>query len=173
MLFYRVCLERRIALTVHNVNAARRDAKDTFCESAYATNPISISTPHLVYTQRMKDRTQRGVWCARGPSHGYPVGNQQCGSEHLPHSRVKLGSALAFRQTKRRFCSLAELHHTRDSNTLLTLFNSVLTRRDDCRLIIAGRPKNCRRDTGAQCCEAIHVEAQKGASTAQGGLHSR
>ena len=46
MLYYRL-LGKKIVLTVHNVNAGRRDSKDTRLNRLTLANPISACRPYL------------------------------------------------------------------------------------------------------------------------------
>ena len=125
MLYYRL-LGKKIVLTVHNVNAARRDSKDTILNRLTLASPISACRPYLRSHGTDEARTRPGVRRASGPGHCYPVRDQQCCSEHASHSKLRQGSDWASEIVKGRFCFSAISHLIRGSNTLLPHFTRSL-----------------------------------------------
>ncbi len=80
--------------------------------------------------------------------------------KRLSH-RVMQGDDWASVKVKGRFFFSAESRLTRASNILIAAFRQVLARRDDYRLIIAGRPENCEGYWRA-IREEIREDVQKG-----------
>ena len=85
MLYYRL-LGKRIVLTLHNVNAGRRDSKDTRLNRLTLRIQYRLADHIFVHTEKMKLELIEEFGVARSPDHCHPVRDQQCCSEHASHS---------------------------------------------------------------------------------------
>ena len=85
MLYYKV-LGKKIVLTVHNVNAGRRDSKDTRLNRLTLRIQYRLADHIFVHTEKMKRELIEEFGVRGEPDHRHPVRNQQCCSEHASHA---------------------------------------------------------------------------------------
>jgi glycosyltransferase involved in cell wall biosynthesis len=159
MLYYR-SLRKRIVFTAHNVNAGRRDAKDTFLNRFTLRIQYRLSDHIFVHTDKMKHELlgEFGVQESRVTVIPYGI-NNAVPNTHLtpPEAKRRLG----FRDGERTILFFGRIRPSKGLEYLITAFRQIYSRRDDYRLIIAGSPDNCQNywDT---IRESIKEDVQSG-----------
>ena len=120
MLYYKA-LGKRVALTAHNVNQARRDAKDSLLNRMTLKIQYRLCDHIFVHTQKMKDElcqdfgvAEKAVTVIR-----HPINNAFPDTELTPTEAKR---RLGLREDEKRSCSSAESGPTRASNTCLPHF---------------------------------------------------
>ena len=142
MLYYK-CLGKRIVLTAHNVNAGKRDSNDSFFNRLTLRFQYRLADHVFVHTEKMKAELSKELGVEQEPDYGHPVRDQQLRSEHGTHTRAKPGAGWESATAKRRSCSSVNIAPYKGLEYLISAFRRISAGRDDYRLIIAGRPKNC------------------------------
>ena len=159
MLYYRF-LGKRIVFTVHNVNADRRDSKDTRLNRFTLRIQYRLSHHIFVHTEKMKrELTEEfGVQGARVTVIPFGINNA------VPNTSLTPGDAkrrLGLREDERAILFFGRITPYKGLEYLIAAFRQVLARRDNYRLIIAGRPDNCEEYWRAIRKE-IHDDVQQG-----------
>jgi len=143
MLYYRV-LGKRVVLTVHNVNAGRRDAKDTVFNRLTLRVQYRLADHIFVHTKQMKRELvqEYDVQSMRVTVIPFGINNS------VPNKRLTTAEAkqrLGIRDGERTILFFGNIAPYKGLEYLVTAFQQNLAERDNYRLIIAGRPKNCER----------------------------
>jgi glycosyltransferase involved in cell wall biosynthesis len=139
MLFYRL-VGKRIVLTAHNVNAAKRDARDSWLNRASLRIQYRLCDHVFVHTEAMKTELIADFGVAAGAVSVIPFPiNETIPTTSLtaPEAKQRLGLA-PDEKTLLFFGQIAPykgLEHLVDAMTVLA------TQRQDVRLIIAGKVK--------------------------------
>ena len=140
MLYYRLC-GKKIVLTAHNVNQARRDEKDSLSNRATLKTQYQLSDHVLVHTQRMKEelchefgKSEDAVTVLR-----YPMNNA------VPETSLTPAAAkqrLGLKSSDRALMFFGRIRPYKGIEHLLDAFRYVQDdRQSNYRLIIAGEPK--------------------------------
>jgi D-inositol-3-phosphate glycosyltransferase len=134
-------LGKRIVLTVHNVNAARRDSKDTYLNRATLRIQYRLANSILVHTEEMKNEIIRdfGVQGPRVTVIPFGINNA------VPNTQLTPGEAkerLGIRADEKTILFFGRITPYKGLDYLVSAFQAVRTGRDCYRLIIAGRPEN-------------------------------
>jgi len=159
MLYYKV-LGKKIALTAHNVNAGRRDCKDTFLNRLTLGIQYRFADHVFVHTEKMKRELieEFGVQGSRVTVIPFGINNA------FPNTCLTSAEArqrLGIQDGKKTILFFGNIAPYKGLEYLIAAFHQVLAWRDDHRLIIAGRPKNCERYwTAIQ--ETISEDVQRG-----------
>lgn len=159
MLYYRL-LGKRTVLTVHNVNAGRRDSKDTPLNRHTLRIQYRLADHIFVHTERMMRELVEEFGVRRARVTVIPFGINNA----VPNTHLTAGDArrrLGIRNCEKTILFFGNIAPYKGLEYLVAAFRLVLGRRDDYRLIIVGRPKNCERYWTA-IREAVHEEVQKG-----------
>jgi D-inositol-3-phosphate glycosyltransferase len=158
-LYYRL-LRKRIVLTVHNVNAGRRDSNDTFLNRLTLRIQYRLADRIFVHTDKMKHELMEELGVHGGRIAVIPFGiNNAVPNTHLTPMEAR--ERLGIREGERTILFFGHIAPYKGLEYLIAAFRRILSRRDY-RLIIAGRPKNCesywgtiretiREDTKAGC----------------------
>ena len=159
MLYYRL-LGKRIVLTVHNVNAGRRDSKDTHLNRLTLRIQYRLADHIFVHTEKMKRELieEFGVQDARVTVIPFGINNA------VPNTSLTPGDAkqrLGIREGERTILFFGRITPYKGLEYLIAAFRQILARRDDYRLIIAGRPNNCER-YWKTIREEVREDVQKG-----------
>ncbi len=85
MLYYKL-LGKKIVFTVHNVNAGRRDSKDTRLNRLTLRIQYRLADHIFVHTEKMKRELIEEFGVQERPDYGDPVRDQQCCSENDSHT---------------------------------------------------------------------------------------
>jgi glycosyltransferase involved in cell wall biosynthesis len=159
-LFYRF-LGKRIVLTVHNVNARRRDSKDTHLNRLTLRIQYRLADQIFVHTERMKLELSEefGVQGARVTVIPFGINNavpNTCLSQREAKQR------LGIHDDQKAILFFGRITPYKGLEYLISAFQQVLARRDDYRLIVAGRPENdCQKYWGA-IQERIREDVRRG-----------
>lgn len=142
-LYYRL-LGKRIVLTAHNVNAGRRDSKDTPLNRLTLRIQYRLADQVFVHSEKMKLELMEefGVLGSRVSVIPFGINNS------VPNTRltsIEAKHRLDIRDGERTILFFGNIAPYKGLAYLVTAFQGILARRDDYRLIIAGRPKNCER----------------------------
>jgi len=141
MLYYRV-LGKRIVLTVHNVNAGRRDSKDTRFNRLTLRIQYRLADHLFVHTQKMRVELieEFGVQSALVTVIPFGINNAVPNTCLTPRdAKGKLG----IREGEKTILFFGHIAPYKGLEYLAAAFRRILARSDNYRLIIAGRPKNC------------------------------
>jgi D-inositol-3-phosphate glycosyltransferase len=143
MLYYRL-LGKRILLTVHNVNAGRRDFRDTRLNRLTLRIQYRLTDHLFVHTEKMKlELTEEfGVPGARVTVIPFGINNA------VPNTSLAPGDAkqrLGLREDEKTILFFGNITPYKGLEYLIAAFRQLLARDENYRLIIAGRPDNCER----------------------------
>lgn len=159
MLYYRG-LGKKIVLTVHNVNARKRDSQDTTLNRLTLRYQYRLAHHIFVHTEQMRRDLAEQFVVQRARVSVIPFGiNNAVPNTSLTEREAR--QRLNIRDDKKTILFFGNITPYKGLEYLITAFQQIVARRDDYRLIIAGRPKNCERYWTA-IREAIHEEVQMG-----------
>jgi glycosyltransferase involved in cell wall biosynthesis len=140
MLYYKV-LGKKIALTAHNVNQARRDSQDSWLNRTTLKIQYQLCDHIFVHTQKMKrelcqdfDVAEKAVTVIR-----YPINNAFADTELTPAEAKR---RLDLREDEKAILFLGRIVPYKGIEYLLGAFRLLLTdQQAKYRLIVAGEPK--------------------------------
>jgi D-inositol-3-phosphate glycosyltransferase len=141
MLYYRL-LGKKIVLTVHNVNASKRDSKDSAFNRFTLRIQYRLADQIFVHTGPMKEELldQYGVEGARVTIIPFGINNSIPQTNITPHeARQRLG----IHDDEKAILFFGNIAPYKGLEFLVAAFQKILARQDKYRLIIAGWPKNC------------------------------
>jgi glycosyltransferase involved in cell wall biosynthesis len=142
LMFYYRWLGKRIVLTVHNVNAGRRDSNDTPLNRLTLKAQYHLADYIFVHTERMKDELIGEFRVEKNRISIIPFGiNNSVPNTHLTPADAK--RKLGIRGYEKTILFFGNIAPYKGLEYLVSAFNQIGTGRADYRLIIAGRPKNC------------------------------
>jgi D-inositol-3-phosphate glycosyltransferase len=158
-LFYKF-LGKRIVLTAHNVNVAKRDSKDTLLNRLTLRIQYWLADHIFVHSEKMKQELTQDF-----AVHGSRVTIIPFGiNNSVPNTALSPGEArqrLGIRESERTILFFGNIAPYKGLDYLVTAFKKVSIRRKEYRLIIAGRPKNCESYWSA-IQEGISEDVQQG-----------
>jgi len=146
MLYYRV-LGKKIVLTVHNVNADRRDSKDTRLNRFTLRIQYRLANHIFVHTEKMKLELIREFGVPGDRVTVIPFGINNA----VPNTALTPADAkqrLGIRENEKTILFFGRITPYKGLEYLIAAFRQILARREDYRLIIAGRPDRCERYWG-------------------------
>ncbi len=134
-------LGKKIILTVHNVNAGRRDSKDTRLNRLSLRTQYRLADRLFVHTEKMKLELceEFGVQAAAVVVIPFGINNA------IPNTRLSQSEAkqrLGIPDNKKTILFFGRIAPYKGLEFLVAAFQQLRARRDDYRLIIAGRPEN-------------------------------
>jgi D-inositol-3-phosphate glycosyltransferase len=139
MVYYKLC-GKKIALTAHNVNQARRDAKDSLLNRLTLRIQYRLCDHMFVHTKKMKDElcqdfgvTEKAVTVIR-----HPINNAFPDTELTP---VEAKRKLGLRDDEKAILFFGRIRPYKGIEHLLAAFRLLTANRSNYRLIIAGEPK--------------------------------
>jgi glycosyltransferase involved in cell wall biosynthesis len=158
-LYYKF-LGKRIILTLHNVNAGRRDSKDTFLNRLTLRIQYRLADHVFVHTEKMKHELieEFGVKDACVTVIPFGINNA------VPNTRLTSAEArhrLGIREGEKTILFFGNIAPYKGLEYLITAFQQIVARHEDYRLIIAGRQKNCET-YWTTLREMIHEDVLKG-----------
>jgi D-inositol-3-phosphate glycosyltransferase len=159
MLYYRI-LGKRIVLTVHNVNAKRRDGKDNWLNRSTLRIQYQLADQIFVHTAKMRIELIEEFGVESGNVTVIPFGINNA----VPNTRLTRGEAkrrLGIREDEKSILFFGNVAPYKGLEYLVAAFKRILARCDNYRLIIAGRPKNCEKYWAA-ILDDIRVEEKSG-----------
>ena len=141
MLYYRM-LGKKIVLTVHNVNAERRDSKDTYINRATLRIQYHLAHHIFVHTVRMKEELVHEFGVRRNKVTRIPFGiNNAVPVTSLTASEAK--TRLGLSRNEKAILFFGRITPYKGLEYLIAAFRRLLSHSSDYRLIIAGRPDRC------------------------------
>jgi glycosyltransferase involved in cell wall biosynthesis len=141
MLYYRF-LGKKIVFTAHNVNAGRRDSKDTVFNRLTIRIQYRLADRIFVHTEKMKlelidEFAVEGVRVTVVP---FGINNAVPKTSITPaEARKRLG----IKESEKTILFFGNIAPYKGLEYLTSAFQKVATRHEDYRLVIAGRAKNC------------------------------
>lgn len=159
MLYYK-CLRKKLVLTAHNVNVGRRDSTDTLLNRLTLRIQYRLADHVFVHTAKMKSELTEEF-----EVHGSKVSVIPFGiNNSVPNTLLTAGEAkrrLGIRDDERTVLFFGNIAPYKGLEHLASAFRQLVRRRDNYRLIIAGRPKRCERYWTA-IKEVLHEEVRNG-----------
>jgi D-inositol-3-phosphate glycosyltransferase len=158
-LYYRL-LGKKIVLTAHNVNAARRDSVDTLFNRLTLRIQYRLTHCIFVHTNEMKRELIEEFDVPERRVSVIPFGI----NNSIPNTTMTPTDAkrrLGLREDERAILFFGRITPYKGLEYLIAAFRQILAHRDDYRLIIVGRPKNCER-YWRTILESIHEDVQQG-----------
>jgi glycosyltransferase involved in cell wall biosynthesis len=141
MLYYKL-LGKRIVLTAHNVNKARRDSKDTRLNRLTLRIQYRCADHIFVHTEKMKQELIEEFGPQESRVTVIPFGINNA----VPRTRLSPSEAkqrLGVRESDKVLLFFGRITPYKGLEYLIAAFRQILTRCEGCRLIIAGRPDRC------------------------------
>jgi D-inositol-3-phosphate glycosyltransferase len=143
MLYYKL-LGKHVVLTVHNVNAGKRDSKDTFLNRVTLRIQYRLSDHLFVHTEDMKAELAEKFGVQRDRVTVIPFGiNNAVPNTHL--SSIEAKQRLGILNGEKTILFFGNIAPYKGLEYLIKAFRKIRTHRDDYRLIVAGRPKKCEK----------------------------
>jgi glycosyltransferase involved in cell wall biosynthesis len=143
MLYYKL-LGKYIVLTVHNVNARRRDSRDSALNRLTLRFQYHLSDHIFVHSEKMKTDllTEFAVQSARVTVIPFGINNA------VPHTRLSPPEArqrLEIANEEKTILFFGNIAPYKGLEYLVAALRLLWDQHHDYRLIIAGRPKNCEK----------------------------
>lgn len=139
-LYYRM-LGKKVILTVHNVNAAKRDSNDTRLNRLTLRIQYRLANHIFVHSEALKVELGEGFGVRGDRVSVIPFGINNA----VPNTRISRNEArqrLGVEDNKKTMLFFGRITPYKGLEYLVDAFHKVVRRRDDYRLIIAGRPEN-------------------------------
>ena len=141
MIYYRL-LQKKILLTVHNVNAGRRDARDTWINRLTLRTQYRLAHHLFVHTEKMKDELiqEFGIRCNRVTVIPFGINNA------VPNTSLTSVAArqrLGIRDGQKVILFFGNITPYKGLEYLVTAFQQIAQGHNEYRLVIAGRPDKC------------------------------
>jgi glycosyltransferase involved in cell wall biosynthesis len=158
-LYYKL-LRKKIVLTAHNVNADRRDSKDTHLNRLTLRIQYRLADHIFVHTDRMKLELVEGFGAEENRVTVIPFGINNA----VPNTRLTPADArqrLGICDGERTILFFGRIKPYKGLEYLIAALRHILARREGYRLIIAGMPITCERYWTA-ILETIRDDVQKG-----------
>src|SRR5438034_9167552 len=157
--YYRLLVKITV-LRVHNVNAGRRDSKDTPLNRLTLRIQYRLADHIFVHTEKMKLEliAEFGVQEARVTVIPFGINNAVPNTRLTPHEAKQ---RLGIDDAERTILFFGNIAPYKGLEYLIAAFRQILAGRDDYRLIIVGAPDRCERYWGP-IREAIREDVQKG-----------
>jgi len=147
MLYYKL-LRKKIVLTAHNVNADKRDGKDSSLNRATLRIQYRLCDHIFVHTEKMKRElmAEFGVPDAHVTVIPFGINNAVPNTSLTPcDAKQRLG----LREGERAILFFGRITPYKGLDYLIPAFRQLLSRGNDHRLIIAGRVDRCEKYWGA------------------------
>lgn len=159
MLYYRL-LGKKVVLTAHNVNAARRDSNDTRLNRVTLRIQYRLAQHIFVHTDKMKGELVDGFGVQAGRVTVIPFGiNNSVRNSDLTPSEAR--QRLGIGQCEATILFFGRITPYKGLEYLIEACRKVRPKNKKYRLIVAGRPDNCDAYWTA-LREKIDAEGQNG-----------
>jgi D-inositol-3-phosphate glycosyltransferase len=160
MLYYRV-LGKRIALTAHNVNQARRDSRDTWLNRITLRIQYHLADHIFVHTQKMKNELLKdfGVADQSVTVIRHPINNAFPDTGLTP---TEAKSRLGLAESDRTILCFGKVKPYKGIEYLLPAFQKLAAEDGRYRLIIAGEVQKGNEKYLDSLLQAMPPEIQKG-----------
>lgn len=143
MLYYKI-LNKKIVLTVHNVNKCRRDSKDSLLNRLTLRVQYHLADHMFVHTERMKRELTEAFGVSRTSVTVVPFGINNA----APNTQLTSGEArekLGIGASEKAILFFGNVAPYKGLEYLVDAFQLYLPAKTNYRLIIAGRPTNCEK----------------------------
>jgi glycosyltransferase involved in cell wall biosynthesis len=160
-MFYYKSVGKRIVLTAHNVNAGRRDGNDTVLNRLSLRIQYRLADHIFVHTEKMKQELIDGFGVQATRITVIPFGINNA----VPNTRLTPGVAkqrLGIKDGEKAILFFGRITPYKGLEYLITVFQQMLARADNCRLIIAGRPEKGCEGYWTAVRETIKQDVQRG-----------
>jgi glycosyltransferase involved in cell wall biosynthesis len=158
-LYYRL-LGKRIVLTAHNVNAARRDGKDTRLNRLTLWSQYRLADHIFVHTEKMKFELSAEFGVPPSRISVIPFGiNNSVPDTGLTPAEAK--QRLGIQDGKKVLLFYGRIRASKGLELLVAAFRKFLARGEDYQLIIAGMPDRCEQYWAA-LQETMREDVEKG-----------
>jgi D-inositol-3-phosphate glycosyltransferase len=157
--YYRL-LGKRVVLTVHNVNKAKRDRTDSMTNRLSLRIHYRLADHLFVHTAKMKEELVQdfGVRASAVTVIPFGVNNSvPCTLLTQAEARQRLGLPSAARV----LLFYGRIKPYKGLDYLVEAFNQLLVRRDDYRLLVAGEPHDCD-EYWAKLQDAMQPQIEQG-----------
>jgi D-inositol-3-phosphate glycosyltransferase len=159
MLYYKL-LGKRVVLTAHNVNAAKRDSKDTVVNRLTLGMQYRLADHIFIHTERMKEELvgEFGIAAAKITVIPFGINN------FAPNTSLTTAAAkqrLGISEGRRTILFFGRITPYKGLEYLIAALRLLLEGGGDYRLIIAGRLKDCEEYWKA-IRETFHQDEQSG-----------
>src|SRR3984885_7427495 len=156
MLYYKLC-GKKIAFTAHNVNQARRDAKDSLLNRITLRIQYRLCDHIFVHTKKMKGELCRDFGVAEKAVTviRHPI-NDAFPDTDLTPSEAK--RQLGLRDDEKAILFFGRIRPYKGIEHLLAAFHLLADRHSNYRLIIAGEPKKGSEEYRRQIEHAVKTE---------------
>ena len=159
MLYYKF-LGKRIVLTAHNVNEAKRDCNDTPLNRLTLRIQYRLADHLFVHTEKMKLELIEEFGVRRTQLTVIPFGiNNAVPDTSLTPSDAR--RRLGIREEEKTILFFGRITPYKGLEYLIEAFKHIQAESRDYRLIIVGRPKDCE-DYWGRIREAIYKDVQSG-----------
>jgi D-inositol-3-phosphate glycosyltransferase len=160
MLYYK-SMGKKIVLTAHNVNAGKRDGKDTIVNRFSLRIQYHLSDHIFIHTEKMKQQLIDwfGVQGKRLTVIPFGVNNA------VPNTGLTSAEAkqhLGIGDGERTILFFGRITPYKGLDYLIAAFQQMQARADNCRLIIAGKPAKGCEGYWAAVRQSIDQDVQKG-----------
>jgi D-inositol-3-phosphate glycosyltransferase len=143
MVLYRL-LGKKVVLTVHNVNADKRDGIDTFLNRLTLRIQYSLANHIFVHTRKMKEDLLHDFHQSAGRVTIIPFGiNNAVPNTALTPAEAK--QQLGLRQDERILLFFGRITPYKGLEYLVTALKHLVNDGGNYRLIVAGRPDRCEQ----------------------------
>jgi D-inositol-3-phosphate glycosyltransferase len=156
MAYYKLC-GKQIAFTAHNVNQARRDAKDSLLNRITLRIQYRLCDHIFVHTKKMKDElchdfgvAEKAVTVIRHPI------NDAFPDTDLTPSQAK--RQVGLQENEKAVLFFGRIRPYKGIEHLLAAFHLLVAHHPDYRLIIAGEPKKGSEEYRRQIEQAVTTE---------------
>lgn len=159
MLYYKI-LGKTIVFTAHNVNAGKRDSSDTLVNRITLRAQYHLADHTFVHTAKMKDELMEDFGVPANRITIIPFGINNAAPD-TGLSRADAKARLGIADCKKNILFFGNITPYKGLEYLITAFQQVAQRRDDFRLLVAGRPTNCESYWNT-LRQTINVDVQDG-----------
>jgi D-inositol-3-phosphate glycosyltransferase len=160
MLYYKF-LGKKVVLTAHNINTEKRDAKDTRLNRFTLRIQYHLTDHVFVHTDQMKSELTREFGLPRNRVTVIPYGiNNAVRQTELCSKEAK--QQLGIRDTEKTILFFGRITPYKGLDYLVTAFQKDFAKRNDYRLIIAGRPMPGCEEYWRAVQEAIQKDVHSG-----------
>lgn len=160
--YYYKLLEKKVVLTVHNVNTAKRDNKDTALNRFTLRIQYRLADHLFVHTEKMRQELIKEFGVQAGRISVIPLGiNNFAPQTDLTPAEAK--RRLGIGPEEKAILFFGRITPYKGLEILVEAFQKSLPSADNYRLIIAGRPEEATEGTyWVPIREALAADVQKG-----------
>ena len=145
LMFYYKLLRKKVVLTLHNVNAGKRDSNDSLLNRATLKLQYRLADHIFIHTERMKSDLLQEFGVREGAVTVIPFGiNNAVPSTDLTTTDAK--RRIGIKESERTILFFGNIGPYKGLEYLVAAFQKINSRNGKYRLIIAGKPrKGCEK----------------------------